>query len=82
MVAALQNAVLTDDDDLISVFNGGKSVGDHQGRTPLCKPVKRRLNPALGDGIQRAGRLIKDQHARVLQEDARDGYALDRKSVV
>ena len=76
MGAALENAVFADDDDFIRVADGGQAVGDDQRGAPFGKAVKRGLNLALGGGIQRAGRLIQNEHTRVFQEDAGDGDAL------
>ena len=76
MGAALENAVFADDHDFIRAADGGQAVGDHQRCAPLGETIKRGLNLALGGGIQRAGRLVQNEHARVFQEDTGDGDAL------
>ena len=76
MGAALENAVFADDHDFIRAADGGQAVGDHQRRAPLGETIKRGLNLALGGGIQRAGRLVQNEHTRVFQEDTGDGDAL------
>ena len=63
--AALENAVFADDHDFIRAADGGQAVGDHQRCAPLGETIKRGLNLALGGGIQRAGRLVQNEHTRV-----------------
>ena len=49
---------------------------DHQRRAPARKLLKRMLDVVLGDGVQRAGRLVENQHGRVFEEQPRDRHAL------
>jgi hypothetical protein len=48
--------------------------------TSVVRPARgvaqRRLDLLLGAGVERAGRLVQDQDARVLQQGARDRHAL------
>ena len=39
---------------------------------PCEQPVERLLDQALGVAVERAGRLVEDQDARVAQDRARD----------
>ena len=62
--------------DLVRIHHGGQAVRDHQrgavARTPCAAPSRSPLRAA----VQRAGRLVQDQDARVLQDGAGDGHAL------
>ena len=51
-------------------------MGDDDGGSALCQLVKGSLDACFRHCIQRRGRLIQNEHRRVLQEDAGDGDAL------
>ena len=49
---------------------------DDEGRSPLDQPGDRLLHLVFGNVIQRAGRLVQDEDARVADERAGNGHAL------
>ena len=55
---------------------GRQAVGDHERRAALHDRRQRRLDLALGGGVDRRRRLVEDQDARVGDERPRDGDAL------
>ena len=73
---ALADAVLIDDDDLIGVLHRREPVRDDERRPAHRQLLKRALDIRLGNGVERAGRLIQNQDRRVLQKQACDGDAL------
>lgn len=74
--ALLGNLPVDDDDDAAGGADGGKAMGDDERRAVLGQLVKGVLDLRLGHGIERRGRLVKDQDGRIFQEDAGDGDAL------
>ena len=72
----LDNGSSLDHQDHIGSQDGGETVGDRQGGAVLHQWFKRRLDEPLRTCIERAGRLIQDQDARFLEEDAGNRQAL------
>ena len=74
--AGLDDAALVEHQDAVGVADRGEAVGDHEGGAALHDLVERRLQLALGRGVERARRLVEDQDRRVLEERAGDRQAL------
>ncbi len=51
-------------------------MGDDDGGAPFAQRLETRLDMLLGDVVHRRGRLVHDQHRRVLEERARNRQAL------
>lgn len=76
MGAALHQAALVHDQNLVSLLDGRQAVSDHQCGTALHDVVKGSLDVALGLGIQGRSRLVENQQRRVLQQCPGDRQAL------
>src|SRR5438045_2523493 len=74
--AALDDAPALDDDDQVGAAHGREAVGDHNGRAPAREVGERLLHEPLGLGVERRGRLVKDEHGGVREHGAGDGEAL------
>src|SRR5229473_1763139 len=59
--SAFDHLSVVEHQDSRGVANGRKPVRDHKGRASLHHLVECGVNLGLGDGIERAGRLIEDQ---------------------
>ena len=68
MSAAFFDAVFPDHDDLISIADGGQTVGDGDAGPVFGEFFQAFLNVALAFVVERAGGFIKDQDLRILQE--------------
>ena len=76
MVAGLDDAPLVDDQDLIGVANGIKSVGnDQQGLTP-AQLGDGLLDVALVVGVHAGSGLIQNDDGSILQNAAGNGDSL------
>ena len=76
VVAVGDDAAVVEHDDLIGERDRREAVGDHEGRAPGHRLVERQLDLLLGRGVDRGGRVVEDQHARVGEQRARDRDAL------
>ena len=76
MRAALGDHALVEHQDLVGVDDGRQPVGDDQRRAPLRDALERGLDFALGEAVERRGRLVEHQDRRRFQNRARDGDAL------
>ena len=76
MRTALFDAALIDYNDLVRVADSGKAMRDDDRRPVLRQPLERSLYVPLTLVVERRGRLIQDQDARIFQKDARNGDAL------
>ena len=74
--AALDQAAVVEDHDLLGVADGREPVGDRDRGPALRQLVERGLHRPLGLGVQRAGGLVEDEHGRVAQDRAGDRDAL------
>ena len=74
--AALDDAAPVDDQDEVGGEDGGKAVGDGEGRAARHQRRQGALDQALGLGVQGGGGFVQDQDAGVLQDGAGDGDAL------
>ena len=76
MPAAFGDDPLVEHQDFIGMHDGRQPVRDDQRRAPPGDPLERGLNLALGEAVERRGRLVEHQNRRRLQNGARDGDAL------
>ena len=53
-----------------------KPMRDRDRRASLLEPCQGRLDEPLADGVERRGRLVEDEDARVLEQHARDRHPL------
>ena len=60
--AALDDPSLFQNHDAVRVFDGGKTVGDHESGAALHQPVHALLNQRLGAGVDGGGGLVQNQH--------------------
>lgn len=74
--AFLEDGAALDDGDRVAVLDGGEAMGHHDGGAPHHDPVQRVLHDLLRVRVQRAGGLVQQQNARVLQNGPRDGDPL------
>ena len=63
-------------DDFVGIDNRREPVRDDDGGAPFGNAVERRLNFAFGSAVERAGRLVEDQHWRIFQQCPGNGHAL------
>src|SRR3970040_2466743 len=66
--APLDAPPLAEHDDPIGIHDGRKPVRDDQRRASLGDALELGLDRLLRAGIERRGRLIEDEDARVLEE--------------
>src|SRR5208283_5004877 len=76
MAAALDDAAVVDDADLVGLCDRRQAVGDDDRRSALTQGMQRLLDRLLGFGVERRGRLVKKDDRRVLEEGAGDRDAL------
>lgn len=76
MRATLDDAALPHHEDFIHIHDGRQPVRNDQRGAVGGNRMQGRLDFLLSTGIERARGLIKYQHARVLEDGARDGDAL------
>ena len=72
----LHDPALVEHDDSIGVFDRREPMGDDQGGAALHQKRQLLLNPPLRFIVERRGRLVENQHRRVLEQRARNGYSL------
>ena len=76
MIAALNNTPFIHDENEVSLANRGQSMSHHQGCAPLGQVFKGLLNLLFRGGIERACRLIQQQHRGVFQHGTGNRDAL------
>ncbi|AQA24988.1 hypothetical protein BTZ20_5046 [Rhodococcus sp. MTM3W5.2] len=76
MGTALGDASAIENDDLVRVADRGQPVRDGDRGASPADGVERGLHCPLRLVVQRAGRLVEDQHPRIAQQGARDRDAL------
>ena len=74
--AVLDQAAAIERDDAVGAAHGGEPVGDDEHRAALGDLLHVLLDDALALIVERAGRLVEDQDARIGDQRARDGDAL------
>ena len=70
--ALLDEAAALEDDDQVGVADRAQPVRDHERRAALEQLVEVLLDRALGLGVERARRLVEEQHRRPVVDGARD----------
>ena len=76
MVAVLDEAAALDGDDAVGAAHGREAMGDDQHGAALRDLAHVLLDDALALIVERAGRLVENENARVGDEGAGDGDAL------
>ena len=74
--AALDDAPLAQDDDLVDVAEGAEAVGDHQHRPPCEQRVERPHHLALSLDVEVGGGLVEDEDGSVMEDRSGDRQAL------
>ena len=76
MAAQLRHPAILNHGDPVRVPHGGQPVGDDDGGPSLRELFKGFLQFGLRHAVQCGGRLVQNQHRRVLQEDPGNGNPL------
>src|SRR6266700_2861882 len=74
--SALDDTALIQNENLVRVHHRGQAVSDHQRRSPPGDAVELGLDALLGFRVERRGRLVEDEDARIFQDGAGDRDAL------
>src|SRR5262245_65807171 len=72
----LDDAAAVQRDDRVGVAYGRQPMGDDEACATVEERAERLLHAALGYGVERAGRLVEDEDAGVLEKRARDRQPL------
>ena len=70
--AALQNQTTLDHQDLIGPADGGQAVGNHESGASLHQVAEPILDHGFRFGVERRGRFIEDENARICEDCARN----------
>ena len=76
MGALLDDVTVVEDDDLVGITDGGEAVGDDEGGAPLHDGVHALLHQLLSAGVDRGGRLVKDEDGGIGDSGTGDGKEL------
>ena len=76
MGALLHHVPLVHHQDPVGIADGGEAVGDHEAGLPLHQLAHGPLDFPLGGGVDVAGRLVQDQHRRIVEHRPGDGQKL------
>ena len=76
MCSAFGNAVFSEDNDFICIFNSGQTVSDGDRCTVSGEFLQTVLYPSLTFVVQGTGCFIENKNRRILQEDPGDGNTL------
>mmetsp|Transcript_6267 Transcript_6267/g.9457 ORF Transcript_6267/g.9457 Transcript_6267/m.9457 type:complete len:503 (+) Transcript_6267:362-1870(+) len=76
MSAALDDAAVLEDDNLVRIDDGGEAMGDDDRRPSHHQTVQGLLHQLLVLRVERRRRLVEQQDLGVLEQRARDGDAL------
>ena len=84
MAAAFDYFSVGEEDDIVGVLNGGKSVGYHKERADIHQLFKRILNKHLGLGVDVSRCLIEDHDLGLVDDRSCKGdeLSLTRREVV
>src|SRR5690606_37693360 len=74
--AALDDAALVHDEDLVRALDGGEAVRDDEGGAAAAERAQPVADEGLALGVEAGGGLVEDEDARVGDDGARDGDAL------
>ena len=66
MGAALYDAPLVDDADLVGILDGREAVGDGYRRAGLHQPLKGILHESFTLGVEGGGGFVEDEDGRIL----------------
>ena len=76
MCSAFGNAVFSEDNDFICIFNSGQTVSDGDRCTVSGEFLQTVLDPSLAFVVQGTGCFIKNKNRWILQEDPGNGNTL------
>gem|GEM_PF-2790813 len=76
VASLLDDASFIKNQDAIRTAGGIKAMGDHDPGTPTQQILERGADQLFGLGIERGGRLVKDQDRRVFDQRTGDGDPL------
>ncbi len=76
MCSPLDHSAVFEDEDGFGVLDGGEAVGDGEHGSVGQQRVEAPLDAEFGFRVHVAGRLVEDEHGRVLKQDASDADAL------
>ena len=76
MRAFLDDAAFVHDDDTVGLAHGRQAVGDDDGGSAFHQMFECILHQPLAFGVERAGRLVKQQDRRIAQQGTGNGDAL------
>ena len=76
VVTGLDDPAFVEHDERIGVAHRRQPVGDDDGRAVVHQVLKRPAHEPLVDRVEMRGRLVENQHRRILEEGAGDGDAL------
>ena len=76
MASRLDQPTLVEDQNRVRRQNRGKAVGDHDRGPTHHQLFQRVLYQGFGSRVEMRGRLVEDQHRRVLQDHPRNRQAL------
>ena len=68
MASTRYDCALFENQNAIGIANGREPVCDDEGRTPGTKAAERCEHRALGEHVQRRGRLVEDQDGRIFEK--------------
>jgi len=72
----LEDATFAEHKDDLGVLDGSEAVCDGDGGAPAGSALERGLDELLALRVEATSRLIEQQHTRVADESAGDGYTL------
>ena len=76
MVAPLDDTARVEHHDLVRVDNRGEAMSDNEAGVACGNFSQRPLDGALGDGVERRGRLVEQENTRALERQASDSDPL------
>src|ERR1700733_934218 len=76
MGSLLHRPAVLHDDDQIGIAHGGQSMGDNDRGAALAQMAEGDLDGCLAFGVERTGRFIQQQDARIAQQGASQGHPL------
>lgn len=76
MIAVLEDLALAEDENDVSVLDGGEAVGDDHHGAAVGSALEGSLDETLALRVKAASGLVEEQDARVAHECAGDSYAL------
>ena len=74
--ALFDNLTMIENNDHVSVFNGGQTMGDDQNGAVLAESFQSILNGAFRLIVKSAGGLVQNQNRGIFEDGPCDGQAL------